>query len=226
MDRPELTTTQAFKMQFDSNSLLLRTTLPAQVVGVDLSRNTVDVQPVLRGKIEGQDDTYLLPVINDVPIQYYGCNNFWVTFEPKPSDYCVLSVSDRSIEAWKKAGGIIDPVLNRHHDMTDAFAYFGINPFPDAIPSIEVDTMHVRTRDGSTGIKVKANTIIYDVEGVEVVNMNSAVVNFLVPVNINQTLDVTGQTTLGNVSSNNKNIGDNHAHSGVQSGGSNTGGVV
>jgi hypothetical protein len=198
MSRPELTTTQAFKMQFDSNTLLLRTTLPAQVVGVDLSRNTVDVQPVLKGKIEGQEDSYLLPVINDVPIQYYGCNNFWVTFEPKPGDYCVLSVSDRSIEAWKKAGGIIDPVLNRHHDMTD----------------------------GSTGVKVKANTIIYDVEGVEVANMNSAVVNFLVPVNINQTLDVTGQTTLGNVSSNGKNIGDNHAHSGVQSGGSNTGGVV
>ena len=44
MDRAELTTAEAFKQQFDSNSLLLRTILPGQVVEVNLSKNTVGVQ--------------------------------------------------------------------------------------------------------------------------------------------------------------------------------------
>ena len=182
MDRSELSSAKAFAMQFDSNSLLLRTILPGQVVAVNLERNTVDVQPCLRGKRANQEDSYLLPIINDVPIQYYGAGNFWVTFEPKEGDYCVLSVSDRSIEAWKKAGGIIDPKLNRHHDMTDAFAYFGMNPFPGAIHNIETDTMHVRTKDGSTGVRVKADEILYDVNNTNVAQMTSSLVDFKVPI--------------------------------------------
>lgn len=213
MDREELTTAQAFKRQFDSNALLLRTIMPAQVVSVDLEKNAVSVQPVLKGKMENESEGYLLPIINDVQVQYYGAGNFWLTFEPKAGDYCVLSISDRSIEAWKKSGGVIDPVINRHHDMTDAFAYFGINPFPDAIPSIEQETMHIRTKDGLTGVKIKADVIKYDVEGVEVASMTSSLVTFNVPVSL---VDVT---------SNGKNISDDHTHSGVQTGGGNTGGV-
>ena len=187
-DKKQLTTAQAFALQFQSNSLLLRTNMPAQVVAIDLTKNSVDVQPCLMGKMVGAVESYLLPIINDVQIQYYGAGNFWVTFEPKAGDYCVLSVSDRSIEAWKKTGGIIDPKLNRHHNMTDAFAYFGINPFPDAIPAIQTDTMHVRTKDGTTGIKIKADSIKYDVSGVEVADMSAALITFNVPVTMVSTL--------------------------------------
>ena len=196
MDRDELTTAQAFKQQFDSNALLLRTILPAQVVAINLTRNTVDLQPVLQGKMANAESPYLLPVVNDVPIQYYGAGNFWVTFEPKVGDYCVLSVSDRSIEAWKKTGGIIDPKLNRHHDLTDSFAYFGINPFPDTIPSIQTDTLHLRTKDGTSGIKLKSDVIICDVQGVEVANMTSTLVTFNVPIEAPEvTTNGVAQTT-------------------------------
>ena len=225
MREHDLTDSQAFAIQFDAQAKLLRTNMPAQVVAVDLERNTVDVQPVLKG-VRSNDEEYLLPVINDAQIQFYGAGNFWITFEPKAGDYCVLSVSDRSIEAWKKSGGIIDPKLNRHHDMTDAFAYFGINPFPDAIPLIETDTMHVRTKDGLTGIKIKADSIKYDVLGVEVANMSSALVTFNVPVQLGSTLNVIGTTTLNTVTDVGINIGSNHKHSGVQTGGGNTGNPV
>ena len=212
MDREELTSAEAFKRMFDSNALLLRTTMPAQVVSVDLVKNTVSVQPCLMGKMENESGSHLLPIINDAQIQYYGAGDLWITFEPKEGDYCILSISDRSIEAWKKVGGTIDPKLNRHHDMSDAFAYFGINPFPRAIPSVEAGTMHIRTRDGSTGIKIKPDAIKYDLEGVEVASMTSSLVTFNVPVSL---VDVT---------SNGKNISGNHTHSGVQTGGGNTGG--
>jgi len=187
----ELTNAEAFAIQFDAQSKLLRTNMPAQVVGVNSARNTVDVQPVLKG-VRSNGQEYLLPVINDVQIQYYGAGNFWVTFAPVAGDYCVLSVSDRSIEAWKKSGGTIDPILSRHHDMTDAFAYFGINPFPSVIPAIQAETMHIRTKDGSTGIKVKADSIIYDVNNVEVAVMESSVVTFNVPI-------IAPEATIGGV---------------------------
>lgn len=154
--------------------------MPAQVVAVDLATNTVDVQPCLKGKIKNQEEAHNLPVINSVQIQYYGAGDLWITFEPKVGDYCVLSISDRSLDAWKKTGGIVDPLLNRHHNMTDAFAYFGVNPFPDAIADIEPATMHIRTRDGSTGIKVTADAIVCDVSGTEVVSMTNSLVEFKV----------------------------------------------
>ena len=92
-----------------------------------------------------------------------------------------LSISDRCIEGWKKAGGIINPQKLRHHDKSDAFAYMGLNPLPDAIPSVEAGTLHMRTRDGLTGIKLTQGAIDYDVGGVNVCTMTSGLVEFHVP---------------------------------------------
>lgn len=181
-DKKELPTSKAFALQFDGLSLLLRTTMPAQVVAVDLVNNTVDVQPCLKGKIKNQEEAHNLPIINSVQIQYYGAGELWITFEPKIGDYCVLSISDRSLDAWKKAGGVIDPLLNRHHNMTDAFAFFGVNPFPDAIASIEPATMHIRTRDGVTGLKVKADSITHHIGGADICTITAANVTYTVPI--------------------------------------------
>ena len=181
-DKKELPTSKAFALQFDGLSLLLRTTMPAQVVAVDLATNTVDVQPCLKGKMANADDPYNLPIVNDVQIQYYGAGDLWITFEPKIGDYCVLSISDRSLDAWKKAGGIIDPKLNRHHNATDAFAFFGVNPFPDAIASIEPATMHIRTKDGLTGLKVKSDSITHHIGGADICTITAADVTYTVPI--------------------------------------------
>jgi len=191
-EKAQLTTAQAFATQFDSMSLLLRTTMPARVVEVDLIKNTVGVQPCLMGQMDNEPQPYMLPIINDVPIQFYGSGGLWVTFEPKLGSYCVLSVSDRSLESWKKSGGIIDPKLNRHHDITDATAYFGINPFPESIQNIEPDTMSIRTRDGSTAIRVHDGDIAMDVGGVNVCTMTASDVTFNVPI-------VAPEATIGGV---------------------------
>ena len=181
-DKKELPTSAAFAMQFDGLSLLLRTTMPAQVTAVDLIRNTVDVQPCLKGKMVNADEAHNLPIINDVPIQFFGAGDLWITFEPVVGAYCVLSISDRSLEVWKKTGGIVDPVSNRHHKTSDAFAYFGVNPFPEAIENVQSATMHIRTRDGLTGLKVKADTIIADIGGSPICTMTAEDVTFSVPI--------------------------------------------
>lgn len=184
-DKEQVTSAYAFKEQFDSLSLLLRTTMPAQVVAWNPERNSVDVQPVLQGAYLDDDnnvvDPYNLPIINDVQVQFFGAGDFWLTCEPTVDSYCVLSISDRCIEGWKKAGGIINPQKLRHHDKSDAFAYVGLNPFPDAIPSVQDATLHMRTRDGLTGIKLTQDAIDYDVGGVNVCTMSSGLVEFHVP---------------------------------------------
>jgi hypothetical protein len=181
-DKKELPTSAAFAMQFDSASLLLRTTMPAQVTSVDLTRNTVSVQPCLQGKMANAEAAHNLPIINDVQVQFFGAGDLWITFEPVVGAYCVLSISDRSLEVWKKTGGIVDPVSNRHHQSTDAFAYFGINPFPDALPDVQPGTMHIRTRDGLTGIKVKTAEIIAHIGGADICTLTAAAATFTVPV--------------------------------------------
>jgi len=181
-DKRELPTSKAFLTQFDSLSLLLRTTMPGVVTAVNLERNTVDVQPVLKAKMKNKEQPHNLPIINDVPVEFYGAGDLWITFEPVVGAYCVLSISDRSLEVWKKAGGIVDPVLNRHHNATDALAYFGINPFPKALPNIEQATMHIRTRDGQSGIKVKADSITHHIGGSDISTITAANVSYTVPV--------------------------------------------
>tara|TARA_B100000768_G_scaffold178775_1_gene195144 strand:- start:1982 stop:2653 length:672 start_codon:yes stop_codon:yes gene_type:complete len=194
--REELTTANAFKQQFDSLSLLLRTTMPAQVVAWYPDKNTVDVQPVLQGAYLTDDgevvDPYNLPIINDVQVQFFGAGDFWLTVEPTIGSYCVLSISDRCIEGWKKAGGIINPQKLRHHDKSDAFAYMGLNPLTDAIPSVESGTLHMRSRDGLTGIKLTQDAIDYDVGGVNVCTMTSSLVEFKVPIK-------TPEATINNI---------------------------
>lgn len=172
-EREELSTDSAFNAQFDSSILRLRTVMLAQVVAFNLEQNTVDVQPCIKRKFIKDETPGNLPIISDVPVAYFGGGGFWLTIEPKSGDYCVLMVSDRSIEAWKSIGGVVDPQIKRHHDMTDSIAYFGINPFNDVIPEIEPETMHLRSKDGQTGIKLTASNAVIHIGGNDILTVGA-----------------------------------------------------
>jgi hypothetical protein len=173
-DKEELSSSAAFSQQFDSSTLRLRTIMVGQVVAFDPIQNTVDVQPCIKRKFIKDKKAGNLPIINDVPVGFFGAGNFWLTIEPQEGDYCVLLISDRSIERWKLTGGITDPQLKRHHDMTDAIAYFGINPFEEALPDVQTSAIHIRTRDGESGIKLEADTATIHIGGDEIVKVTSS----------------------------------------------------
>ena len=155
MDKSEkLTIENAFLSQFESNMLRQRTVIIGQVVSFNSVANSVDVQPVLQRKFIEDEKPSNLPIINDVPVAFFGGGGFWITIEPAAGDYCILLISDRSIDLWKETGGIVSPDKGRHHDFNDAIAYLGLNPFNNALQNVAQNAIHIRSRDGAAGVKL------------------------------------------------------------------------
>jgi hypothetical protein len=137
----------------------VHTSMPCQVISFDSAKQTVNVQPCLKRKFVGQDPINL-PVIEDVPVQYPGSGDYWVTFDIKKDSYVLVVFSERSIEQWFLNGGIVDPLDNRRFHLSDAIAIPGINPLVDAVtflPPVEADTIAIRKKDGTQYIKLNAD---------------------------------------------------------------------
>lgn len=208
LDRQEYESDEVADYLFDNQSLRLRTIMIAQCIDFNAEKNTVNVQPLLKRKINGILEN--MPVITDVPVGFYGAGGMVVTFEPQKGDTCALWISDRSLEQWKLKGGITDPGMGRHHHFTDAIAYFGLNAFNDAYPEIK-SGMDIRSRDGSTSFNVLPGIVNLTINGANVALLSQDQVTFFVPVVAPEISTASGI----NLST--------HRHSGVQTGGSNTG---
>jgi hypothetical protein len=181
-NREQITTENAFAQQFESQMLRQRTIMLGQIVAFDSAKNSVNVQPVLQRKFVDDKEPSNLPIINDVPVAYFGGGGFWITVEPAVGDYCILLISDRAIERWKQTGGIVSPVKARHHDMNDAVAYLGLNPFNNALSNIASNAIHIRSRDGQAGIKLTDSAIELTQDGQTIGTVTGSSVSFTVNV--------------------------------------------
>ena len=202
-------------------AMQLRTVMLAECISFDATKNCVTVQPLMQTKIDGVLQN--MPPIADVPVAFYQAGGFVITHSPAKGDVCELHIVDRNIAGWKINGGITDPASSQHHNMNDAVAYFGLNSFNKAIASVK-GGMDIRSRDGNVSLNVNLSSITkkvgaseeilsassysLKVGGATVMTASSGGVSFGVPVSIQGI-----------------NFGT-HRHSGVQSGGSNSGGPL
>lgn len=180
LTRQELEQEEALSHSIDTMMYLLRTSQPGVVTSVDLARNVVNVQPAIMGKLSGKAANPL-PIVQDVPIAYYGAGGFVVTHKPAVGDLCLLLASDRSLSRWKLSGGVVDPGERRRHDLTDSVAYFGLNHFGAAYPAIK-DGIDVRSRDGSTSLNIKDGEASLTLSGTPIFTATPASVAFSVPI--------------------------------------------
>lgn len=208
-EKTELTASELFDSAINQAMLMTRTIMIGECVSFNEQRNTVDVQPALKRRFTQTQVVSLLPIIRDVPVAFYGAGGVTITYKPVKGDNCILLVSDRAIDAWKKLGGIVDPAKPRHHDMSDAVAYFGLNAYHDAYQNLR-GGMDIRTRDGTTGLNVMQGSIVATVGGTKVATMTPSKVVFDVPIEAPK-VKAAGKELAG------------HTHSGVQTGSGNTG---
>ena len=180
LTRQELEQEEAMSHSIDTMLYMLRTAQPGVVTSVDLARNVVNVQPAIMGKLAGKPANNL-PIVQDVPILYYGAGDFTVTHKPKVGDLCMLLVSDRSLSRWKLSGGVVDPGERRRNDLTDSVAYFGLNHFAGAYPDIK-DGIDIRTRDGQTSLNLTGADLALTIGGAPIFTASAGVVAFSVPI--------------------------------------------
>ena len=182
MDAREVT--QIAGQVFDTNKYRIRTHVIAQVEMYDTDKNTVTVQPVTKAvRFTDPENitTVELPQISEVPVIQVGSGKLWCTVAPAVDTYGLLHISDRIIDDWLSAGGIVDPTGIRCHDLSDAIFEPSLLHLVDegdnglfAVP-VATDRISLRTRAGNAEIsvlddetieiKTAAGTVSMDVAG-------------------------------------------------------------
>lgn len=186
------------------------------------------------------------PLLN-VPVIFPQGGGFILTFPVTEGDECLVVFNDREIDNWFQSGGTNSvPTTLRLHDMADAVCYVGMRSNPRGIANISTTTTQLRSVDGTTHVEVAGGGIVNIVAPTSInftaptVNINaSSAVNVITPVET-----ITGVLDVQNVSSSstpcviNGNITTNadviasgislvsHKHTGVTTGGGDTGGPI
>ncbi|WP_410517440.1 Gp138 family membrane-puncturing spike protein [Pantoea allii] len=224
---------------------MLRVSLPGIVQSFDPATCTCTIQPAIAGQgvdEKGQVQSAPLPLLTDVPVIFPRGGGCTITFPVKAGDECLVLFSDRCIDFWWQNGGVQEPVDPRQHDLSDAFAFVGPQSQAQKISGISTTTLQMRTDDGSAYIELDPKS-----KGVNVVapggfNVTTPLATFSQAVTISGLLTwaggmvgsiaagtaakITGAIQfIGSLTSNGKDISDQHTHSGVQKGNDKTGGV-
>lgn len=141
----------------------IRTHVIGQVVSYDPEANTAVIQPVLkiiRGTDVNNMTTLQSALLSDVPVRQYGSGKLWVTIAPAVGSYGFLHISDRAIDGWLSAGGIVEPTSTRTHDLSDAVFEPSLTPLIEDgdngafSVAVATDRVSLRTRSGDTQVSV------------------------------------------------------------------------
>lgn len=195
----------------------IHTALPAKVVSCDGHSATVHlmITQVMRG-----GETLELPPLVDVPVGFYRGGGFCVTVPIKNGDEGLVIFAERCIDGWYVSGQQSAPLDTRFHDYSDAFFLPQGSSQPNRIPAYSADSLSMQTDDGSTFIRIKPGKIIMQGD-IEHTGNRTQQGNSLV--NGDHSVNGNSESSGGTIKHNGKDIGDTHTHSGVETGGGNTG---
>ena len=180
------------------------TNLVAKVVKVNAT--TIDVQPVIAREVNGK--AIPLPVFPEVPIINFLGGSSSIQMPITVGDDCILFVSERCLDNWYFGNDNQKPLSSRMFDYSDSVALIGLKN--------KANELVIPDRIKMVGDCLQLGE--YEHQG-----NRSQMGDFTIQGNINQ----TGTNTInGDIIINGQSLWDfinNHTHSGVQSGGSNTG---
>lgn len=236
---------QAMKVLSDTIFSMLRVSLPGIIESYDPIANTCTVQPALKGQTADELGNYTsapMPLLVDVPVVFPRGGGCSITFPVKAGDECLVVFSDRCIDFWWQSGGVQEPVDPRQHDLSDAFAFVGPMSQPNVISNISTATLQMRTDDGLAYIELDPNSHAINLVAPGGMNVTTPLAKFSQAVTITGLLTWAGGMVgsivsgtaakisgaiqfIGTLTSNGKDISDQHTHNGVQTGSGNSGKV-
>jgi hypothetical protein len=202
-----------------------RVAMPGIIQSFDATEQTVTVQCAIREKInmDGNLSWQDIPLLLDVPIIFPRAGNYILTMPIQAGDECLVVFGDSCMDAWWQSGGVQNQIDCRRHDLSDGYAIVGLYSQPRRIANYSTNTAQLRNLSGSAYVELDGTTI--NIVGSEV-NINAPTVN----VN-GQNTTITGRTVIDgktSITSETDIQGRDfisHTHSGVMTGGGNTGGV-
>lgn len=193
------------------------TALPAIVKSFNPAKMTIEAQPAIKARVRSRDenpplpgavfdrDTWWwveLPLLLDVPVNFPSGGGMLMTFPLEAGDEVTVVFMSRCLDGWWQSGGVQNQPDLRMHHLSDGIAFPGPRSVPKVVPNISLDSVQIRTDDGSTYVEVKDG----------IVNVHAAAVNLTNGGAVNKLVNELFKTTF-----------DNHVHSGVSGGVGNTG---
>lgn len=244
---PELN--EAILVHMDGRQQAIWTTMPAVVISVNLAANTLEARPVVQGRrqIQGTNDyeNVPMPLCLDVPIVWPMGGGYSLTFPIAPGDECLLHFSARCIDAWWQSGAgpsdSLGPVGQpqaefRWHDLSDGFAMVGVRSQPRVIPSVSAASVQLRRDDGTAYFEISGTTLNLitpgqvnvtaggDVDVTAGGNANITAAGTATIQAVAIKLQATGSALKKLINDSFIALFNSHTHSGVSTGGGNTGG--
>ena len=236
---------QMSEQLYNSIFSMLRVSLPGIIESYDPIANTCAVQPALKGQTADELGSFKsapLPLLVDVPVVFPRGGGCTITFPIKSGDECLVVFSDRCIDFWWQSGGVQEPVDPRQHDLSDAFAIVGPQSQPNVISNISTTTLQMRTDDGFAYIELDPSSHAVNIMAPGGFDVKAPLSEFSNAVKVNglftwlggmvgslasgTAAKITGAIQfIGTLTSNGKDISDQHTHNGVQTGSGNSGKV-
>lgn len=136
----------------------LHTTLPGIVTSFNADERSISVQPVQRRQYKGEEESRILPIENDVPVNYPGSDEFALEFELKENDEVILITAERAIDTWLESGGVVEVDDPRKFDLSDAVAVAGFTTKARSKEPVEAG-ISLRKTDGTVAVKVQDGLI-------------------------------------------------------------------
>lgn len=206
----------------------LRVAAPAIVKEFDAVKQVVSVQIAMAELVQfpnGPEWTAINPIFN-VPVVLPRAGGFTLTMPIAPGDEGLLVFTDTMFDMWWVNGGQQPPAgapltqtlhERRRHDLTDCFFIPGCWNQTRVLSSYSTDSAQLRSDDGTV-------TVDMDETGITLTGPNVTINS-----SGNVAINATGQVVISSGSDNTEidsKVFLLHEHSGVQTGGSNTGAVV
>lgn len=195
----------------------IHTALPAKVVSCNGHSATVEL---MISHVMKDGSTVALPPLVDVPVGFYRGGGFCVTVPVKAGDEGLVIFAERCIDGWYASGTLSAPLDTRFHDFSDAFFLPQGSSQPHKIPDYSNDSLSMQTDDGATFIRIQPGKIIMQ-GNIEHIGHRTQQGNCLVKGN--HAVQGNSESSGGTIKHNGKDIGSSHTHSGVETGGGNTG---
>lgn len=134
----------------------------ARVVSYDSVKQTVNLQPVVRGRRRletGEVQTYQLPQLVGVPVEWPQGTGYSLTWPLQAGDEGLVRVMERSHDEWKATGnGDCTPQHARRFDLSDATFYPGAASPASPLPASAYDAAAMVL--GASALKIGSSSAI------------------------------------------------------------------
>lgn len=143
------------KRLIDSKLNSVHTSTIGIIESFDSETQTAVVQPAIKRVTATQSREFITyeteqhPLLVDIPVVFPGGGEWFMTFPIQKGDECIIHSMERSIDTWKKNGGLQEPSnYTRKLSFKDAVAIVGIQSKADALPTFNTSNPELRNRDG------------------------------------------------------------------------------